>query len=107
MCLFRQLAFILTGVRFSDVTSGFQALSRDVLGFFTSECYPADYPDADVLIMLERAGLRVKEVPVRMYPKNGGRSMHSGLRPIYYMFKMLLSVALAPLRREALERKGT
>ncbi len=106
MRVFSLLAFILTGVRFSDVTSGFQALSRDVLGFFASEWYPADYPDADVLIMLERAGLRVKEVPVRMYPKNGGRSMHSGLRPIYYMFKMLLSVALAPLRRETLERKG-
>jgi hypothetical protein len=31
--------------------------------------------------------------------------MHAGLRPIYYVFKMLLSVALAPLRREPTVRK--
>ncbi|MFQ5897597.1 MAG: glycosyltransferase family 2 protein [Candidatus Methylomirabilia bacterium] len=103
--LFSLLAFALTGVRFSDVTSGFQAMSRKVLGFFVSERYPADYPDADVLIMLKRAGFRIKEIPVRMYPKNGRSSMHSGLRPIYYLFKMALSVSLTPLRRETFERK--
>ncbi len=105
--VFRLLAWVFTGVTFSDVTSGFQALSRDVLDFFATERYPADYPDADVLIMLKRGGFRLKEVPVRMYPKRGGRSIHSGLRPIYYVFKMLLSVSLAPLRREAFTRKGT
>lgn len=107
MGLFGLLAFALTRIRFSDVTSGFQALSGDVLRFFATERYPADYPDADVLIMLQRAGFRAKEVPVRMYPKNGGASMHSGLRPIYYVFKMLLSIALAPLRRDAADRGGS
>lgn len=105
MRLFGLLAFTLTDVRFSDVTSGFQALSHDVLRFFTTERYPADYPDVDVLIMLKRAGFRIEEVPVRMYPKTAGRSMHSGLRPFYYIFKMLLSVLLTPLRREAFDRK--
>lgn len=103
--LFSLLALGLTGARYSDVTSGFQALGRDVLRFFTAERYPVDYPDADVLIMLNRAGFRIKEVPVRMYSKKGGRSMHAGLRPIYYVFKMLLSVLLTPLRREVFERK--
>ncbi|MFQ5851209.1 MAG: glycosyltransferase family 2 protein [Candidatus Binatia bacterium] len=107
MRLFSLLAFALTGVRFSDVTSGFQALNRDVLRFFTTERYPIDYPDADVLIMLKWAGFKVKEVPVRMYPKNENRSMHSGLRPIYYIFKMLLSVSVTALRREVFERKET
>jgi glycosyltransferase involved in cell wall biosynthesis len=105
MHLFSLLAFGLTGVRFSDVTSGYQALSRDVLRFFTAERYPVDYPDADVLVMLRRAGFTIKEVPVRMSPKTVDRSMHSGLRPIYYVFKMLLSVLLTPLRREVFEEK--
>lgn len=106
MRLFRFLAFALTGVRFSDVTSGFQALNRDLLRFFATERYPSDYPDADVLIMLKRAGFTVKEIPVRMYQKHRrARSMHSGLRPIYYVFKMLLSISLTPLRREVIERK--
>lgn len=105
MRLFSFLAFVLTGVRFSDATSGFQALNRDLLHFFTTERYPADYPDADVLIMLKRAGVRVEEVPVRMYEKGTVRSMHSGLRPIYYTFKMLLSICLTRLRSEVFHRR--
>jgi glycosyltransferase involved in cell wall biosynthesis len=106
MGLFGLLAYLLTGVRFSDVTSGFRALHGDVIRFFTTEWYPTDYADADVLITLRHAGFTIKEVSVRMYPRAGGRSMHAGLRPVYYVFKMLLSVALAPLRRQAFERKG-
>jgi glycosyltransferase involved in cell wall biosynthesis len=107
MGVFGLLAWVLTGVRFSDVTSGFRAFGHDVVRFVATEWYPTDYADADVLITLRRAGFRLKEVPVRMYPRLGGRSMHAGLRPIYYVFKMLLSVALAPLRHDALERKGS
>jgi glycosyltransferase involved in cell wall biosynthesis len=106
MRLFRGLAFLATGVRFSDVTSGYQALNHDVLQFFESERYPADYPDADVLVMLTRAGFRITEVPVRMYPKRNGRSMHAGLRPVYYTFKMLLSMLLMLLRRDSRARRG-
>lgn len=106
MRLFRGLAFLLTGMRFSDVTSGYQALNREVLQFFAAERYPADYPDADVLVMLTRAGFRIAEVPVRMYPKRSGRSMHAGLRPVYYIFKMLLSMLLMLLRHESRARRG-
>ena len=42
-----------------------------------------------------------------MYPLHGGRSKHAGIRPIYYVFKMMLSVALAPLRREPAGGKET
>ena len=107
MGLFGVLAWMLTGVKFSDVTSGFRAFGGDVVRFVATEWYPIDYADADVLITLRRAGFRLREVPVRMYPRASGTSMHAGLRPIYYVFKMLLSVALAPVRREAVERKGT
>ncbi len=106
MRVFRLFAFVLTGVRFTDVTSGFQALDRRALRFFAAERYPADYPDADVLVMLTRAGFRVAEAPVRMYAKPDARSMHAGLRPIYYIFKMLLSMLLTVLRHEDSHRKG-
>jgi glycosyltransferase involved in cell wall biosynthesis len=106
MGLFRWLAWVLTDLKFSDVTSGFQAFSGDVVRFAATEWYPTDYADADVLITLRRAGFRLREVPARMYPRSGGRSMHAGLRPIYYVFKMLLSVVLAPLRRETAARRG-
>ncbi len=106
MRVFRLFAFILTGVRFTDVTSGFQALDRSALRFFAAERYPADYPDADVLVMLTRAGFRVAETPVRMYAKPDAQSMHAGLRPVYYIFKMLLSMLLTVLRYEGSDRKG-
>ena len=106
MRLFGFLAWLQTGVRLTDVTSGYRAFSRDVVRFAATEWFPTDYADADVLITLRRAGFTLKEVPVRMYPRAGGRSMHAGLRPVYYVFKMLLSVALAPVRHEAVGRKG-
>lgn len=106
MRLFSWLAFLLGGRRFTDVTSGYQALSGEAMRFLAADRYPPDYPDADVLLMLERAGFEIREVPVRMYRKQGGRSMHAGLRPVYYAFKMLLSVSLTSLRREAFDRKG-
>ena len=99
MALMRTIVRAATGKAITDPTSGFQALSRRAVALYASDVYPADYPDADVLIMIARAGLKVVEVPVRMYPSPTGKSMHSGLKPIWYMFKMLLSIAVTLLRR--------
>lgn len=82
---------------FSDPTSGFQVLGPRALRFFSSGVFPCDYPDADVLLMAHLAGLRIREYPVRMQPRLGGRSMHAGLRPIYYGAKMVLSVFIVIL----------
>lgn len=98
--LFRTLVSWRTGQRISDSTSGYQAFNRDVIHFFTSEAFPNDYPDADVLITLHRAGFSITEVPVRMFTNAAGTSMHSGIRPLYYVFKMLLSISVILLRRK-------
>src|SRR5512138_2882420 len=101
MTLFGGVASILSGMRLTDPTSGFQALSRRALEFFAHERYPHDYPDADVLSMVARSGLVLREVPVRMHAAPDGKSMHSGiLKPLYYIFRMSLALALVPLRRE-------
>jgi glycosyltransferase involved in cell wall biosynthesis len=107
MRLFSWLALLLGGRRFTDVTSGFQALSGEAMRFLAADRYPPDYPDADVLLMLDRSGFEIREIPVRMYRKPCGRSMHAGLRPVYYAFKMLLSVSLTSIRREAFDRRGS
>ena len=56
--------------------------------------FPQDYPDADILILVGRAGFRVAEIGVTMFEKPGGATIHSGLRPLYYVVKMLLSILL-------------
>lgn len=99
MGFFGFIASLLCGQRITDPTSGYQALSRRAVEFFVSDAFPGDYPDADVLVMLHRAGLRFREVPVVMRRNIQGRSMHSGLKPLYYIYKMLLSLALNLLRK--------
>lgn len=92
------LASSITRHQVTDPTSGFQVLSSQVIRFFCTDVYPVDYPDADVIIMLERAGFRIKEVPVIMYLNQTGQSMHAGLRPLYYGIKMLMSITMTLLR---------
>ncbi len=98
MSFFAFIASIFTGKRVTDPTSGFQALNGKVMKFYASDAYPVDYPDADVIIMLHRRGIKFKEIPVAMKRAVGKISMHSGLRPFYYTFKMLLSILVTLLR---------
>ena len=105
MAFFRIIVSWRTGKRITDSTSGYQAFNHDVIRFFTSDAFPNDYPDADVLITLHLAGFRVSEVPVRMFSSASGVTMHSGLRPLYYTFKMLLSIFVTLLRGEQTDRR--
>jgi len=104
MRLFGAIASAVIGRKVTDPTTGFQALNRDVIRFYASDQYPVDYPDADVLIMLHRAGLRSLEVPVVMYQRAEGTSMHSGWKPLYYIFKMFLSIGVTLLRENKFKR---
>jgi len=100
MYFFGIITSVVTGRRITDPTSGFQALNKKVMEFYASDAYPADYPDADVIIMLYRQGFRFKEVPVIMH-NAAKRSMHGGiLKPLYYIFKMMLSIFVTLLRKE-------
>ncbi len=103
---FRSLVSLLMGQRITDPTSGYQAFNRNVIRFFTTEFFPCDYPDADVLLTLHLAGFKVGEVPVRMYANQDGKSMHNGLKPLYYVFKMCLAILVTTLRSHQLYREG-
>ncbi|MEZ8220341.1 Glycosyltransferase involved in cell wall biosynthesis [Candidatus Fervidibacteria bacterium JGI MDM2 JNZ-1-D12] len=97
MWLFGKIVNWVTGQKITDPTSGFQAMRRKVVEFL-SDHYPIDFPDADVLILLHRAGFHIKEIPVIMHQRLHGVSMHSQLKAFYYVFKMSLSI-LATLMR--------
>jgi hypothetical protein len=96
--LFRQLVSVLIGRRITDPTSGYAAFNKKVIRFFCSDIFPCDYPDADMLLTLNLAGFRIREVPVRMLANARGSTMHHGLRPLYYIFKMFLSILVTLLR---------
>jgi glycosyltransferase involved in cell wall biosynthesis len=103
---FSRVVTLWTGIRITDPTSGYQALSRRALGQLVGDAFPEDYPDADVLIELARAGLRLREIPVVMHARAGGVSMHRGGKIAYYLYKMLLTLTLLPLRRRSIHRRG-
>jgi len=102
MLLFGTIASWATGQKVSDPTSGYQALTRSAFCYCAGDVYPSDFADADVLVMLHRAGLRIREVPVRMYPSANKESrylnMYSFLTPAYYIFKMSLTMFVSLLR---------
>jgi len=100
MWLFGSIASLLIEQTVTDPTSGYQAMNRQVLEWVASDRFPWDYPDADVIIMLHRAGFRIQEVPVRMYENPSKKSMHSGWKPLYYVFKMFLSILVTLMREK-------
>jgi glycosyltransferase involved in cell wall biosynthesis len=96
--LFRSVVSFFMKQPVTDPTSGFQALDRKVLQFFTDDTYPMDYPDSDVLLALHFAGFRIREVPVVMRPRVRGQSIHGGWKTFYYLAKMFLAIFMVILR---------
>jgi hypothetical protein len=82
----------LGGLDVTDPTSGLQAMNARVLELFAGSHYPIDYPDVDVLLLAHRHGLRISEVAVHMRPSPRPSMLHSGWMPIYYAYRMLLSL---------------
>ena len=100
MAFFSQVVSRITGQPVTDATSGFQAMTREVMAFFAEDNYPVDFPDADTLLLLHFAGFRLREVPVVMRQRLSGESMHSSWKPLYYVSKMFLSIFVVLLRQK-------
>ena len=99
IAFFRSIVSAIIHQRITDPTSGFQAMTYRVMRFLGADNYPSDFPDADTIIVLAYAGLRLKEVPVTMRERMSGVSMHANLKPVYYVVKMLLSIFIVLLRQ--------
>lgn len=88
---------VVTGVQFTDPTSGYRLYGPRALELF-SQTYPYDYPEPESLAVARAAGLTVSEVAVSMRERQGGRSSISGMKTAYYMLKVTIAVVLAYLR---------
>ena len=99
MLLFGNIASLFCGQKVTDPTSGFQALKGRAIEFVASDNYPPDYPDADFIILMNRCGFKIKEIPVTMHASPNKESMHHGHKTIYYVFKMFLSIFVTLLRK--------
>ena len=105
----RLLAWIVSrivGQRVTDTTSGFQALNRAGIALFARD-YPHDYPEVEATVMVFRHQLRLREVPVSMRERGGGRSSITALRSIYYMAKVLLAIFVGLFRRNVVPQEDS
>jgi glycosyltransferase involved in cell wall biosynthesis len=95
---FSMLARMLGGTKIYDVTSGFQAMRRNVAKFLADQ-YPVDFPDAEVIISLGLKKFRITEVPAAFRKREHGESMYANpVRALYYPFKSLLASFIVLLR---------
>ena len=97
--IFRILIRLGTGTRIMDPTTGLQGLSRRVFTYYAQYNHFDDqYPDANMLMQMLLLGFRVKEIPAVMHVRREGVSMHSGLKPVMYMFRMMFSIIAVWIR---------
>lgn len=90
--------------RLTDVTSGYRAVDRRAILLF-ARSYPAEYlgDTVESLVVAARAGLRIRQVPVTMRPRQGGRASQSPLGATLYLARATLALSLAMIRsREAI-----
>ncbi len=93
--VFSKIVSLFIRKKITDATSGYKAIKSKVLPFLVSESFPTDYPDADLLIMLNYKGFNIEEFSMEMSSEPKSKSMHKGfLNNLYYIFKMFLSIFL-------------
>ncbi|UCF79341.1 MAG: glycosyltransferase family 2 protein [Candidatus Eiseniibacteriota bacterium] len=101
---FAWLTSLVLGQTITDTTCGFRAYGRRAFGMFASYD-AAEFKDSVGLVILGRAGLRIKEIPVTVRERIGGRSTISALKALVYPFEFVLSL-VAVLARKRLTVPG-
>lgn len=87
---------VLTGVNIKDVTSGYRAANRRVIQQFVTR-YPSQYPEPESYMYLIANKLKIKEVGVKMFERETGKSSINILNSVNYMINVSLSILIASL----------
>ncbi|MDZ7725239.1 MAG: glycosyltransferase family 2 protein [candidate division KSB1 bacterium] len=104
--LFSVLVKLLTHLTIHDVTSGFRVFDKKAIRFLSNH-FPEDYPDAEILILLNKSGFKVEEVPIEMNPRMQGTSQHNLKSALLYPFKNLLTILIVLIRTLQKKRANT
>ena len=88
-----RLIRLLCGVKVLDVTSGMRAVNRRFIEEY-AEHYAQDYPEPEALLYAGLRKARIREVPVQMKERAGGKSSISAVKSVYYMIKVSLALII-------------
>lgn len=94
---------LVTGKKIYDVTSGFRAANKEIINQF-SISYPVEYPEPESLVYMIKKGWSVKEVPVNMKERIGGKSSISGIKSVKYMIQVCLAILFTAVRTKRYKR---
>jgi glycosyltransferase involved in cell wall biosynthesis len=91
---------ILSGQRFTDTSSGFRAISRELLTVF-ARTYPLEYMDSvESLLIASYRGFTVVEVPIEMRQRQAGQPSNRRFKLLYHYVRLFTAmIVTAPLRR--------
>lgn len=96
---FRLLIRIGTGRKIKDPTTGLQGLSRRAFSYYAEfQHFDDQYPDANMIMQMLLLGFQVEEMPALMFARHEGVSMHHGIKPLIYMFRMMYSIIAVWMR---------
>jgi glycosyltransferase involved in cell wall biosynthesis len=84
--------------RITDTTCGFRSYGPRAILMF-ARCDSTEFRDSVGLVIPGRAGLKIKEIPVTVRQRIGGRSTISALKALVYPFDFLLSLVAALARK--------
>lgn len=84
---------ISTRNKITDPTSGFRAANKKIIEEFAKE-YPKEYPEPESTVSLLVNGYKVKEVPVSMNERTGGKSSINVWKSVDYMVKVVLAIII-------------
>ena len=88
---------LVTKTKVYDTTSGFRAVNKDIIEFFAHD-YPTEYPEPISTTQLLQKKYRLKEVPVKMKARIGGKSSIGSWKNVYYMINVIISIITVDAR---------
>ncbi len=95
---FSWLIKLFTRKKITDPTSGLRMINSDIIKVF-AESYPRDYPEPESVVHVIRLGKNVKEIPVIMRERQGGKSSIRFFSSIYYMIKVTVAILTELMRK--------
>jgi glycosyltransferase involved in cell wall biosynthesis len=102
--LFAWLTSAVLGQKITDTTCGFRSYGKRAIKMF-ARYDSAEFRDSVGLVILGRAGLKIKEIPVTVRERIGGKSTISAIKALIYPFDFVLSL-VAVLARKRLTIPG-
>jgi len=97
----RTLKILFPNCQISDPTSGMRLMNRRAIQFFARQ-YPYDFPEPISLAWALRAGMSVRDTPIKMRARQKGQGSIVGIKPLAYILRVLGYILLSRLKRRSL-----